>query len=179
MSDSIELPRQALSEFPAFYKAEFTRLTFVLIAMGASADQAEDMAQDAMRELLLKWTAVHYPRAFVTTVARRRLSQERKREQAQLEREKRAARPQHLDQSAAIFDAGTQYVMNVLRSLPAKQREVMALKVDGYTPSEIAGITGQLRATVNSHLRHARQTLIQRLIREHSIAAGEEDSDGP
>ena len=44
-----------------------------------------------------------------------------------------------------------------LRSLPPRQREVLALTVDGYRSSEIAKILGMRDATVRVHLHQARK----------------------
>jgi RNA polymerase sigma-70 factor (ECF subfamily) len=49
--------------------------------------------------------------------------------------------------------------MQLLRALPAAQREALALTMDGFTPKEIAEMTGREAVTVRSHLRHARRRL--------------------
>jgi DNA-directed RNA polymerase specialized sigma24 family protein len=51
----------------------------------------------------------------------------------------------------------------MLKSLPAAQRVVFALHVDGYGHADIAEITGQHPDTVRSNLRHARRKLIRML----------------
>jgi DNA-directed RNA polymerase specialized sigma24 family protein len=50
-------------------------------------------------------------------------------------------------------------VIEMVGLLPPAQREIMAFRIDDYTPSEIAELVGNDPQTVRSNLRAARQTL--------------------
>lgn len=54
----------------------------------------------------------------------------------------------------------------LVRSLPARQAQVMAWTYDGYQPTEIAALLGLEPATVRSALRAARATLRSKYPRE-------------
>lgn len=174
------VPPQIHAEFAVFYKEHLNRLICLLINLGAQRAQAEDLAQDAMGELLLGWPSVKHRRAFVATVARRGLARDRRRSWAELERCRRYALGHDRQHATTlVFDTDTQHVVDALNKLAPRQREVMALRVDGFTPTEIAELTGQPRATVNSHLRHARQKLYTQVIESRTMAGRREGSDGP
>ncbi len=65
------------------------------------------------------------------------------------------------------------------RFLPAPQREVFALHMDGWQTEEIAEITEQKTATVRSNLRHARQKLLRMIEQHTNDATGKEARNGP
>jgi RNA polymerase sigma factor (sigma-70 family) len=145
------------AEFEVFYRTEFKPLIWFVIRTGASPSDAEDVAQEAMRATWSKWPAVDSPRAYARTAALRVLY----RMHGRLRREQAAAvRAAGSEQSTSgLFDSEVRQVIRALHALPRSQREVIALVMDGYEPTEIADITGQNPATVRSNLRHARQRL--------------------
>jgi RNA polymerase sigma-70 factor (ECF subfamily) len=53
--------------------------------------------------------------------------------------------------------------LSAIRSLPLRQRMIMAYIYDGFTTNEIAAQLNMSPATVRSNLRHARAVLTQRL----------------
>ena len=62
-----------------------------------------------------------------------------------------------------------QQVIQVLRALPPRQRQVLALTIDGWSPAEIAEMLGIDAAAVRSNLMKARRSAD-----EHRRRAGEE-----
>jgi RNA polymerase sigma-70 factor (ECF subfamily) len=141
--------------FDDFYRAEFVRLTWFAVRMGAFRAEAEEIAQEAMTAAWRTWQSLAHPPAYVRMAAMRILY----RAHAKAGRERiavlRAAGPDLLP----LDEPEVHRVVNLLRALPAAQREALALTMDGFTPKEIAEMTGREAATVRSHLRHARRNL--------------------
>lgn len=50
-------------------------------------------------------------------------------------------------------------ILGAMRSLPPKQRAVMALRIDGYSHAEIAHVLGLTEAAVRQNVSRSRQTL--------------------
>ena len=67
---------------------------------------------------------------------------------------------------AALLGAEQVRVLEVLRLLPYRQRQVLAWVYDGYTPAEIATILNLDSGTVRASLHKARETLKPYLTRE-------------
>ena len=153
------------AEFSMFYRAEIKRLVGFMITTGASTAEAADIAQEAMTELFRHWHKVSYPVAWVRKVAIRiylRASVQ-PRTQTLDEWEAEAtdqSRSALIDTRAASeFDMAIEMdtALKAIRQLPLRQRQVLALTVDGFTPSEIAEITGITPESTRSSLRVARQ----------------------
>lgn len=151
--------------FRDFFQDQRPRLTLMVVMSGATLAEAEDAAQEAMREVALKWGKVEFPAAYARTIALRSFWRERNRLAREGKRlsEAGARGDWPAARSPVELDEGSEYVLNLLNTLPQEQRVVMALTVDGYDSSAIAEITGQLAATVRSNLRHARRNLARRL----------------
>jgi len=156
----LRLSDEQLAEFCAYFEGDYRAVVGLLIRAGASLGDAEDAAQEAMHAALRQWPAIGQPKAFTRTVAFRALY----RAWGRAKRES-ALRQATRDEVLAPFDAGQDAgrALELLRSLPAAQRLVFALHVDGYEPAGIAEITGQHPDTVRSHLRHARRKLARAL----------------
>lgn len=58
-----------------------------------------------------------------------------------------------------VLDEDGRSVLRLLETLPPAQREVLALAVDGFTPTEIAELLGKTRAAVRKNLQFARERL--------------------
>ena len=61
-----------------------------------------------------------------------------------------------------------EWVVQLLKTLPSKQAEVMAMVVDDFTPSEIAELLGRSPEAVRQSLREARQRLKRALQQERA-----------
>ncbi|HET6858549.1 MAG TPA: RNA polymerase sigma factor [Streptomyces sp.] len=149
-------------EYSEFFRKHFPRLVKALAVVGATTEEAQDVVQEAMVELLFIWPNCRYPYAWVRKVAWHKylgtVAGERRRQEK--EREARIAsftpvEPVEPDEGA--------WVRQLLSELPARQRAVLALFVDGYSNAEIAALLAMDAGTVRSNLRHARNTLRTRL----------------
>jgi len=158
------------ADFDTFVRASYASVMWGLVAQGAKQDEADDATLHAMIIAAQQWP-VKCPKAFVWTVARRAwISSLRTTEARRKRQEKLVAQYDRSSMAAAadqrvVFDAEVQYVLGLLAQLPERQRQVLALKVDGFSDDEIAVVTGQKPATVRSNLRHAR-IKVQQLIRD-------------
>ncbi len=169
------LPFEKPATFDAYYLADFRALTWYVIRIGASSpEEAEDITQDVMGTVLRHWDEIEAPYAYARTAVRGQICRVKNRTARRREAEVRATARQP-ERSLTPFDGDTTMVLAWLRTLPAAQREVLALATDGFEPLEIARITGQNTATVRSNLRHGRRKLIRLMLE----SAGKEADDGP
>src|SRR5262249_50643878 len=162
------------AEFEAFYRAELGRLVAFLLYHGASLAEGADVAQDAMAQAFRNWHRIESPRAWVRKVAGRAFV----RRLAAVEETptEDVPEPTPLLQSPSPTEEWEQRheILRLLRSLPARQRQVMAWTFDGYTPTEIAEILGMEPAAVRQNLHRAPTRLAA-----HLDAARREDSHAP
>lgn len=162
-------PSGGEQEFARFYREHMPRLAAYLTYQGATAHLAADIAQDAMTEVFRRWDTVKSPRAHAWTIAYRAFIRHALNEAevpvAEV-REPVTAPPRPGDAGARLEEQ--QQVLEVLRALPPRQRQVLALTFDGWTPAEIASLLGldppavraslmEARRTADAHLRRARE----------------------
>jgi RNA polymerase sigma factor (sigma-70 family) len=152
--------------FPDFYRQHLPGLMAFVMWLGAGADDAADIAQEAMIRAYKGWGRIEHPRAWVRTVA----SREYCRRIAECYDEPVAEISHHLlhadaadADEAGLLGKEQALVLEVLRLLPYRQRQVMAWVYDGYTPAEIAETLGLDSGTVRGSLHKARETLKRRL----------------
>jgi len=152
------------SDFDTFVREHYELVMWGLIAGGAAQHEADDATLQAMIIAGQQWP-LESPKAFVRRVARNTLiSSLRKAKADQKRQDKIFAQPAESYGTAeekVVFETEVQYVLSVLATLPKRQREVMALKVEGLSDQEIAEVTRMKLATVQSNVRHARIKLKQ------------------
>ncbi|QXJ25859.1 RNA polymerase sigma factor [Actinomadura graeca] len=154
----------SMAAFEQYYRADIKPLIGFVIYLGATEHEAQDIAQEAMKAALLSWPAIEHPKAFTRTVAQRQLRRSRAKVQNETQALVSRTGPGGLAAAGTHTDEGLrQYLLQLLSLLPTEQRTVMAWTIDGFTPAEIAELTGHKPATVRSHLRHARKRLTQEL----------------
>ncbi len=136
---------------------------------GAPAHLAAELAQEAMIAVYQRWDTIKSPRAYAWTVAYRAFI----RYTLEVAEEPVAAVPEptvvlpHPD--VAELWLQKQQVIDVLRTLPPRQRQVLALTLDGWAPAEIADLLGIPSTAVRSNLLKARRNAD-----EHRRRLGEE-----
>jgi RNA polymerase sigma factor (sigma-70 family) len=144
-------------EFARFYRDHISRLAAYLMYQGAAAHLAADIAQDAMVTAYRRWPEIKSPRTYTWTVAYRafiRHAINDLEEPAGEIPEPAALLPRPGEAEAWLQE---QHVIHVLRALPPRQRQVLALTIDGWTPVEIAELLGLDPAAVRSSLKKARR----------------------
>ncbi|MDX6218948.1 MAG: hypothetical protein QOJ48_629 [Frankiales bacterium] len=144
---------------PDLYAATSARLVGLLTAMGGSAEEAEDVCQEAWSRLVPRWDRVRRyddPEAWVRSVAVRLLiSRARRRAVA------RKFLPVLADRSVVPGPAGTSVdLAAALAVLPLEQRAVVVLHHALDLPvEEVARLLGVPLGTVKSRLSRGRAAL--------------------
>jgi RNA polymerase sigma factor (sigma-70 family) len=149
-------------DFETFFRARYRGLVrFLVVREAARWEDAEDAVEEAMSDAFLNWATIENPEAWVRRAARNALvtldrRDRRRRELAAVAF--RTAMPQVFRERLGLRQEARE-VIEMLARLPDAQREVMAFRVDDYTPAEIAELIGKDPQTVRSNLRAARQAL--------------------
>jgi len=148
--------------FHSFYLANRARAEGYLIHQGATRHDAEDATQQAMWDLHRRWTEIEKPGPWLYRAALghlRRAAFRRRRERTACA----AAYDTREHHDPDDVSEERQRVLALLRQLPYEQRRVMALYMEGLSPTEIADSLNKPAETVRSNLRHARARLTQAL----------------
>lgn len=148
--------QQSDKEFSAFYRENIRPLTGFLINHGAGVTVAADIAQEVMTDAYRHWGRIAHPKAWVHKAASRALV----RKVASVEEPvddvpeptSLVPRPDAIAEWEAQHDA-----LPLLRSLPMKQRQVMAWTLAGFTPTDIADHLDLLTENVRANLKKARR----------------------
>ena len=130
--------RQRDQEFSAFYRTSVGDVVTFLLWQGASPTDAVDVAQEAMMAAYAHWDTIQHHRAWIRRVASRawghRFARVRERPTEHVPENSSLLRD-----DAAIESIGQRHaVLAALKTLPLRQRQVMAWTIDGFTPAEIA-----------------------------------------
>jgi RNA polymerase sigma factor (sigma-70 family) len=144
-------------EFARFYRGHVSRLVAYLIYQGAAAHLAADIAQDAMIAAYRRWPEIKSPRSYAWTVAYRAFIRYALNDPEQPAGEVPEPTPLLPRPGEAEAWLQEQHITDVLRALPPRQRQVLALTVDGWTPAEIAELLGLAATAVRSNLKKARR----------------------
>ena len=154
------------ARFTAIYEANFGILVKILKVMGATPEEAEDAAQDAMTDLFRRLKAggepPRTPDGWVLTAAKRFFFKRRKRDQVRWMREIKAFPPQFWDDSEMTALEEQQWAEQVLSLLTPAQRKVISLVIAGASTSEIAGMLGMTSGNVRQHRKNGRDRLKSR-----------------
>lgn len=173
-----ERPERHAEAFSCFYREFVTRLVAYLVHQGASVDLAADIVQDTMIKAYRKWHEIECHKGWAYKVAY----------QAYLRHVMRAveapvaeiSEPTPLLPCPEEAEAWAQEreIVRVVRALPGRQRQVLALFLDGWTPAEIAELLGIEGTAVRSSLRKARIAVCAELRRSGDEENDEENGEG-
>ena len=154
------------AELPDLYAATAARLVGLLTAMGGSAEDAEEVCQEAWARLVVRWDRVRGyddPEAWVRGVAVRLLISRRRRRTV-------AARFLPLLASRSVVDAPTGAALDLsaaLSTLPLEQRAVVVLHHALDLPVEEVALVLEIPVgTVKSRLSRGRAALAAVLTEE-------------
>ncbi|MGW2787032.1 RNA polymerase sigma factor [Streptomyces populi] len=144
------------ADFAAFYRENIRPLTGFLINHGASVQSAADIAQEVMTDAYRNWERITHPKAWVHKAASRALVRSIASVEEPVddvpEPTSLVPRPDAIAEWEAQHDA-----LPLLRSLPMKQRQVLAWTLAGFTPTDIADHLGLPAENVRANLKKARR----------------------
>jgi RNA polymerase sigma-70 factor (ECF subfamily) len=160
VASPIARPRRAPAGFEEFWRAAYRRLLAAVMYAGAAEDVAHDAVAAAMEEVLRRWDSIDDPfayaqRAVVTHFIKDEMGPRRVAGRVIA---RGAVAGEYEDSRLTLWEDG-QWVGQLLASLPAAQRDVMALIVDEFGPAEVARLLGKNPAAVRQNLRAARRRL--------------------
>ncbi|MER5733789.1 sigma-70 family RNA polymerase sigma factor [Streptomyces sp. NPDC002138] len=146
-------------EFSAFYRETVRKLTAFLINHGATLPVAADIAQDAMIKAYERWSDLRSPEAWVHVVASRayirRATDVREQPTEQVfEPTSLLPRPDAIGEWESRHD-----LLQLVKGLPHRQRQILAWTFSGYKPSEIAEQLELTPEAVRASLKKARRAL--------------------
>lgn len=153
-------------EVAEFFRVHYRSVVSYVMVHGADPHAAEDAAQAAMELLMTRFCEIRNRPGWVRRVARNHFLtavQRRAQERA------KALQGGHLadrsfDTHGVSRDSEEgRRVLALLADLPASQRQVIELVIDGLAMDEIAEVLGKPAVTVRSNLRYARDKLRARL----------------
>lgn len=133
--------------------------------MGATNEEAEDATEAAMIDMLDRWETIRKPTAYARTAVMREVIKQRAHSQRFVplsdedgEHLGGGDRDPGQEEQLTVWE-DSQWVRDLLNSLPPRQQEVMALIVDEFRPTEIAVLLGRDPAVVRQNLMAARNRL--------------------
>jgi len=147
-----------------FLVAARTILLRWAVVRTAALDEAEDLTQDALIKVRERWSQFE-GRAQCTTWLYRVLQTTHldrvRRRAARSRAESRAAGSVEGSSPCVRLENGlTDLVQRFLGALSERQREIVNLvDLEGYSPEDVAGMTGLSSSTVRVHLHRGRQAL--------------------
>jgi RNA polymerase sigma factor (sigma-70 family) len=162
--------RPSSRDFDDLYRRDWARLCRFVFVLGATWEEACDVAQDAYVKLLRKFD-VKCPEAWVRKVATRGLLDLRRKRRKQDAALDHMCSYQCSSFQPTYHTEETERALKLLQSLPPRQRTVMAWTLDGYEPKEIATFIGTSSNAVCANLRLARRRL------EDMIMSDEREGD--
>jgi RNA polymerase sigma-70 factor (ECF subfamily) len=153
---------QEIPAFDRFFLAEFRAIVRTVMLAGAPYETARDAVQEAMVLAMARFDQLEKPAAWVRRVAVRIYNRQSIREQWDTgEPEAPRHRGVPLPRSAA--PAAPELMQGALQGLSPAQRMVIALELDGYTPTDIAASLDKLPDTVRGTVVQARSALTEAL----------------
>jgi RNA polymerase sigma factor (sigma-70 family) len=154
--ESSEAGKEQAVEFDKFFLDHQKKIVRTVMYSGACFDDACDAVQEAMILAASRFGKLQYPGAWVSRVAVRIYIRKSRRDQEVRHRELGAPR------SPTVQDSDPDLLSSVrteLQNLPPVQRMIMALTIEGHSPTEIAEILGKSTTAVRGSLRCARQAM--------------------
>ncbi|WP_274916040.1 RNA polymerase sigma factor [Streptomyces sp. WZ-12] len=155
-----QLRHESDAEFSAFYRETIRPLAAFLINQGATVHVAADIAQDTMTTAYRRWNDLRTPKAWAYKVASRALIRKIAAVEEDLvddlpEPTSLLTRPDAIAEWEARHDA-----LPLLRSLPPRQRQILAWTMAGFTPGDIANELDLPADTVRANLKKARRAAV-------------------
>jgi RNA polymerase sigma factor (sigma-70 family) len=148
------------AEFAEFFRAEHKKLIRFVIAIGAGGDEAAEIAQVTFVKAFEGWDGIRAPRAWIRRVAVNELTAARRAARRETPQATLPDVPVPVSTVLAVeLTEEARQVLEALRALPPRQRQVMAWIVDGFGAVEIARELGVSPESVRQSHVKARKNL--------------------
>jgi RNA polymerase sigma factor (sigma-70 family) len=149
--------------FEQFFHTHYRRLVKQARYVGASMDEAEDAAAEAMLDVCKNWHRLDEPRAWSRRAVIRFYFKAKKRGldriRAERVREQMGAPSFSADIHLTSWEEWQWIKQLLLNELTYEQRQVVAMVMDGYGLNEIAEEIGLTPGSVRQRLNRARKPL--------------------
>ena len=157
-------------DFEAFWKHHYRHYLKVLMAIGATTDDAHDTIHDVIVHMLEKNTldGLRNPRAWVRKAVLHTYYDQQKRRGRGREIERHQTPGSYVDDGPNVWE-DWQWVEQILRTLPPTQRTVIELIIAEFDAREIANLLGKTPGTIRQNLSHARKRLRVNLGKDYQI----------
>jgi RNA polymerase sigma factor (sigma-70 family) len=172
-----------------FFREHYRDLVATAMYVGATKEQAEDAATAAVEEMLRPdpdspghraWDRIDDPLRWARKAVISHFLKEKTRGPGRIRDrlvEKGAVTAEGSDELSLWEDS--HWVTQMLESLTRKQREVMTLVINGFSPTQIADLLGRSREAVWQNLLGARTRLQRELQQEPGGAQQPSDNVSP
>jgi RNA polymerase sigma factor (sigma-70 family) len=154
-----------------FCGRHYRELVRAAMYAGATKEEAKAAVSAALEDVVRNWPRLVHPLKWAKKAVINHFLKEKERDLERTRRrlvEKRAGTAQGRHDGGLNLWEERQWVMQLLKTLPRKQAEVMAMVVDDFTPTEIAELLGRSPEAVRQSLREARQRLKRALQQERA-----------
>jgi RNA polymerase sigma factor (sigma-70 family) len=162
--ERVPLPEPAAETFETFFRANYRTLLKQARYAGADEYEADDATAATMADVYEHWRRLDDPAAWARRAVVRFYWKAKTRNLDRIRaRQVRhgVGTPQgHADKNMTSWEEWQWINQMLLNALTCEQRDVMALVLDGYSPTEVAGLIGTTPQAVRQRLSIARRTLI-------------------
>jgi RNA polymerase sigma factor (sigma-70 family) len=157
--------------FEAFWEQHYRHYLTVLMALGATLEDARDTVSDVIVDMLKKNTWVRLtanPKAWVRKAIVHTYYDQQKRQRLRRETERHLTPGSRIDEGPNVWEEW-QWVAQMLGTLPPTQRAVVELTIGELEAGEIADLLGKTPDTIRQNLAHARKRLKANLGKDYQI----------
>jgi RNA polymerase sigma factor (sigma-70 family) len=165
-------PVPSATGFAEFYCTEYRNFIRMLMAMGATLEDAQDTISEVMKEILEKglWPGLVSPKAWTRRAILHRFydQQERVRRRHHLEVRGVHTAPKGIDDEELHIWEDWQWVRQMLDTLPPAQRAVMEAVMAELDTATIGELLGKTDEAVRQNLCQARKKLKASLASERA-----------
>jgi RNA polymerase sigma factor (sigma-70 family) len=147
--------------FEDFYRRHYRSLMKLIMAAGATLDEAYEAVDQTMEELLRRWHKINFPWAYARKAVVSNFLKRRKRDRECLTHMIKGGHvcPESDDCREMNVWEDEEWIAQLLAKLPPTQREVIRCLVDGRTQAEIAELLGKTPEAIRKNLQLARERL--------------------
>ncbi len=167
--------RNPQDDFEVFWNHHYRYYLTVLMAVGATKEDAHDAIGDVIGDMLKKNTWVRLttnPKAWVRKAVLHTYYDRQKKQRVRFRREFEGhlavAPDSYVDDGPNVWE-DWQWVQQMLSTLPPTQRTIFELAIADFGTREIADVLGKNPDAVRQNLTHARKRLRANLGKDYQI----------